>query len=117
MCLEAEALPVRVDQAINHDNIWSEICAELQKADLMIAVVSALPDLEPNPNVMLEIGFMRALKRKVLLVTGNAAALPFDLRTDRAVTCDLVAGCDATFPDRLSAALRSLMKGVALASR
>ena len=39
----------------------------------------------PNPNVMLEIGYARALKKPVLLLTSAPDTLPFDLRTQRAL--------------------------------
>ena len=39
----------------------------------------------PNPNVMLEIGYARALKKPVLLLTSEPDTLPFDLRTQRAL--------------------------------
>jgi nucleoside 2-deoxyribosyltransferase len=112
ICFECEVQAVRVDRAADHENIWDEIRSELRKADIMVAVVSPIPDTAPNPNVMLGIGYMRALGRRVVLVTPNAEALPFDLRTDRAVECTSVDTLDSTFHERLAEALRTLVHRV-----
>jgi len=47
----------------------------------------ATPDTAgvPNPNVMLEVGYARALQKPVLLLTDAPDTLPFDLRTQRAL--------------------------------
>ena len=39
----------------------------------------------PNPNVMLEVGYARALGKPVLLLTDASDTLPFDFRTQRAL--------------------------------
>ena len=51
----------------------------------MIAVAGPESGNVPNPNVMLEIGYARALHKPVLLLTDAPDTLPFDLRTQRAL--------------------------------
>jgi hypothetical protein len=85
-CAMCRVAATRVDQSHRHESIWDEICAVIGSADFMIAV--ATPDASgvPNPNVMLEIGYARALRKPVLLLTDAPDTLPFDLRTHRALT-------------------------------
>ena len=66
--------------------IWDEVCDAIRSSDFTIAV--ATPDSAgvPNPNVMLEIGYARALHKPVLLLTDAPETLPFDLRTQRALS-------------------------------
>jgi eukaryotic-like serine/threonine-protein kinase len=106
VCSECRVNAIRVDETVTHENIWDEICAELRKADLMIAVVSPLEQTAPNPNVMLEIGYMRALERPIVLLAGDPDRLPFDLRTHRALKCP--ADPDARFTDRLTSILSAV---------
>jgi hypothetical protein len=77
---------------------------------MMIAVVSPAADSVANPNVMLEIGYLRALERPVLLLTGNPDELPFDLRTHRALTYVAGSERDPAFQERLTELLRSLLR-------
>jgi hypothetical protein len=85
-CAMCRVAATRVDQSHRHESIWDEICEVIGSADFMIAV--ATPDASgvPNPNVMLEIGYARALRKPVLLLTDAPDTLPFDLRTHRALT-------------------------------
>jgi hypothetical protein len=77
--------PVRVDQAVINESIWDEIRDQIEKSDLMIAVASPHRGGVPNANVMMEIGYFRALRRPVVLLTSDPTTLPFDLRTQRAI--------------------------------
>jgi hypothetical protein len=85
-CVACRVAATRTDQAHLHDNIWDEICDAIGSTDFTIAV--ATPDSAgvPNPNVMLEIGYARALHKPVLLLTDAPDTLPFDLRTHRALS-------------------------------
>jgi hypothetical protein len=109
-CVVHNVEPVRVDQALTHESIWDEICEELRRVDFMIAVVSPQFERAPNPNVMLEVGYMRALAKPVVLVTDDATALPFDLRTHRAIVhAPGVAGAAALF-ERLRELVGDLLR-------
>jgi serine/threonine protein kinase len=84
-CAACRVATTRIDQSHRNENIWDEICDAIRSSDFTIAV--ATPDLAsvPNPNVMIEIGYARALHKPVLLLTDNPDSLPFDLRTQRAL--------------------------------
>lgn len=84
-CVACRVAATRVDQSHVHENIWDEICGAITSADFMIAVAAPNATRVPNPNVMLEIGYARALGKPVLLLTDDADTLPFDLRTQRAL--------------------------------
>ena len=83
-CAMCRVSATRVDQSHLHENIWDEICDAISSSDFTIAVASPDPTGVPNPNVMLEIGYARALRKPVLLLTDAPDTLPFDLRTQRA---------------------------------
>ena len=84
-CWACRVVPTRVDQSHRHENIWDEICDAIRSSDLTLAVASPDATGVPNPNVMLEIGYARALHKPVLLLTDSPETLPFDLRTQRAL--------------------------------
>jgi hypothetical protein len=84
-CAACRVMPTRVDQSHLHENIWDEICEAIKSTDFIIAVAAPHVSGVPNPNVMLEIGYARALHKPVLLLTDDPATLPFDLRTQRAL--------------------------------
>lgn len=109
-CAAHNVEPVRVDQALTRESIWDEICEELRRVDFMIAVVSPQFEHAPNPNVMLEVGYMRALAKPVVLVTDDASTLPFDLRTHRAVIYAPGAGGGAALFERLREVVGGLLR-------
>ena len=84
-CVACRVAATGVDQSHRHDNIWDEVCAAIAYSDFTIAVVAPEASGVPNPNIMLEIGYARALKKPVLLLTSAPDTLPFDLRTQRAL--------------------------------
>src|SRR4030095_12083027 len=84
-CLTCRIAATRVDQSHLHENIWDEICESIRSNDFVIAVASPQVSAGPHPNVMLEIGYARALHKPVLLLTDAPDSLPFDLRTQRAL--------------------------------
>ena len=84
-CVACQVGATRVDQSHRHENVWDEVCAAIQSCDFTIAVAAPEASGVPNPNVMLEIGYARALNRPVLLLTNAPETLPFDLRTQRAL--------------------------------
>ena len=84
-CATCRVAATRIDESHRHESIWDEICEAIRSSDFAIAV--ATPDTAgvPNPNVMLEVGYARALQKPVLLLTDAPDTLPFDLRTQRAL--------------------------------
>jgi serine/threonine protein kinase len=84
-CVACRVSATRVDQSHLHENIWDEISEAIRSTDFMIAVAAPGLASVPNPNVMLEIGYARALDKPVLLLTDAPDTLPFDLRTQRAL--------------------------------
>jgi hypothetical protein len=107
-CVGESIEAVRVDQALRHESIWDEICEELQHVDMMVAVVSPQFESAPNPNVMLEVGYMRALGKPVVLITDDPTSLPFDLRTHRALVHASGSEGDRETYDQLTALLRAI---------
>jgi hypothetical protein len=93
-CVACRVAATRVDQSHLRESIWDEICDAIRSSDFTIAVVSQDSAGALNANVMLEIGYARALHRPVLLLTNAVDTLPFDLRTQRALLYkdSLVAG-------------------------
>jgi hypothetical protein len=85
-CAACRVATTRVDQSYLRDSVWDEICDAIRASDFLIAVAGAATAGIPNPNVMLEIGYARALHKPVLLLTDAPESLPFDLRTQRALT-------------------------------
>ena len=107
-CTAGRIAVTRVDESHRNENIWDEVCAAIQSADLTIAVASPETGGIPNPNVMLEIGYARALRKPVLLLTDSADTLPFDLRTQRAMLYES-AKVDGTFHRTLVSFLEGLV--------
>ena len=85
-CTACRVSVTRVDQSHLHEDIWDEICDAIRSSDFTIAVASRDSVGGHNPNVMLEIGYSRALHKPVLLLTDAPDTLPFDLRTQRALS-------------------------------
>lgn len=83
--LASRVRAIRIDQSANNESIWDEIRDQIEASDLMVAVASPHDGGVPNANVMLEIGYMRALRRPILILTTDPNSLPFDLRTQRAL--------------------------------
>jgi hypothetical protein len=84
-CAACRVAATRVDQSHFHENIWDEICEAISSSDFTVAVAAPESSGVPNPNVMLEIGYARALHKPVVLLTDDPKTLPFDVRTQRAL--------------------------------
>jgi len=84
-CEACRVSATRIDQSHFRENIWDEICDAISSHDFTIAVATPESSGVSNPNVMLEIGYARALHKPVLLLTDSPNTLPFDLRTQRAL--------------------------------
>jgi hypothetical protein len=74
-CKEAGAYAERVDHQIFTGNILERVFNQIAKADLVIADMS-----ERSPNVFYEVGYAHALGKTTLLLTRDAADIPFDLQ-------------------------------------
>ncbi|MCA8949180.1 MAG: protein kinase [Planctomycetes bacterium] len=85
-CSACRVALVRADRSHRHDDVWQEIRAAIEAADLVLAVASPSAAGAFNPNVMIEVGYARALDKPLLLLTEDAEKLPFDLRLQRALT-------------------------------
>jgi hypothetical protein len=96
-CVACRVAVTRVDQSHRHENIWDEVCDAIRSTDFMIAVAAPESANVPNPNVMLEIGYARALHKPVLLLTDAPDTLPFDLRTQRALVYKATSVGDGEF--------------------
>lgn len=83
--LAARVRAIRIDHSATNESIWDEIRDQIEASDLMVAVASPRDGGGPNANVMLEIGYMRALRRPILILTTDPNSLPFDLHTQRAI--------------------------------
>jgi hypothetical protein len=64
-------------------SIVSHIRASIDASDLMVALVT-----EENGNVYYEIGLAHCQRKPVVLLTGDAKSLKFDLRDHRAIVYD-----------------------------
>jgi hypothetical protein len=69
----------RADHRVEHKNLMDEVKAGIERADLIIADLTG-----SNANVFYEVGYADAKGKVVVLVTQELAAIPFDLRGDRA---------------------------------
>jgi nucleoside 2-deoxyribosyltransferase len=72
----------RVDeQVFHHEGILERIRNQVDAADFIIADVSS-----KNPNVFCAIGYAHAKQKTTILLTTDAADIPFDLRHRRATS-------------------------------
>jgi hypothetical protein len=74
-CEDAGAYCERLDEQLFHESMVDRIYNQISKADLIVAEMSGR-----NPNVFYEVGYAHALGKPVVLLTREAADIPFDLR-------------------------------------
>lgn len=74
-CEEAGAYCERVDEQKYQGSILDRIMNQISKADVVIGDMSG-----KNPNVFFEVGYAKALDKKIILLTSDASDIPFDLR-------------------------------------
>lgn len=72
---EAGAYAERVDEQHYDESILDRIYNQISKADVVVADMTG-----QNPNVFYEVGYAHALGKIVLLLTQDAADIPFDLK-------------------------------------
>ena len=65
----------RVDEQIFAEPIMQRLYDQIARADIVVAEVS-----EPNLNVFYEVGYSHALGKTTILLKGEAADIPFDLK-------------------------------------
>lgn len=73
-CQDAGAYCERVDEQMYDGNILERVYNQIAKADILVADMTGR-----NPNVFYETGYAHALDKQVILLTQNAADIPFDL--------------------------------------
>ena len=74
-CKDAGAFCERVDEQIFVENILERVYNQIATADIIVAEMTGR-----NPNVFYEVGYAHALNKPVILLTQNAADIPFDLK-------------------------------------
>jgi hypothetical protein len=70
----------RVDEQIYREGILERIYRQIEVADIIIADMTG-----QNPNVFYEVGYAHAKGKLCILLTSNAADIPFDLKHQRHV--------------------------------
>jgi protein-tyrosine-phosphatase len=71
---------LRADDKIYSDSLWSNVKSYMDASDAGIAVFEQIEDADFNPNVSLELGYMMAEKKRVLLLKEKRLkALPTDI--------------------------------------
>ena len=74
-CEELDSYCERVDEQIFQGSILDRILNQISKADVVIADMSGR-----NPNVFFEVGYAKALDKKLILLTSSTDDIPFDLK-------------------------------------
>ena len=74
-CKEAGAYCERVDEQIFDENVMERVYNQIAKADIVVSEMTG-----KNPNVFYETGYAHALNKRVILLTGKADDIPFDLK-------------------------------------
>jgi nucleoside 2-deoxyribosyltransferase len=88
----------RVDEQIFQEGILERIYRQIQAADIVIADMSG-----QNPNVFYEVGYAHALDKLCVLMTKNAADIPFDLKHHRHIVYgDSINGLRESLAEELS---------------
>ena len=97
----AESLDIvaeRVDEQIYQESILDRIYRQIELADIVIADMTGR-----NPNVFYEVGYAHAKGKLCILLTSDAADIPFDLKHRRHVVYQ---GSIQTLRERLVEELR-----------
>lgn len=97
-CKDAGAFCERVDEQIFAENILERVYSQIATADIIVAEMTGR-----NPNVFYEVGYAHALNKPVILLTQNAADIPFDLKHYRHIE---YGGKIADLKDKLEVTIR-----------
>jgi hypothetical protein len=88
----------RIDEQIFAESILARIYNQIAKADLIVADMTGR-----NPNVFYEVGYAHALGKTVILLTKNAADIPFDLKHyPHIIYADSIAGMKDNLAKRIA---------------
>ncbi len=88
----------RVDEQVFHrEGILQRIYNQIDAADLVIADMSGR-----NPNVFYEVGYSHAKSKLCILLTKNAADIPFDLMHHRHIVYDFIGDLKAKLASDLN---------------
>lgn len=71
----------RIDELLFVGDVVQTLCDKIEQSELIIADLSG-----QNPNVLYELGYADALKKKVILLASSADDIPFDVRGRRLIT-------------------------------
>ncbi|HEX3067111.1 MAG TPA: hypothetical protein VHX14_00955 [Thermoanaerobaculia bacterium] len=74
-CEAAGATCQRVDEQIFLENMLERIYRQVEDADIVVAEMSGR-----SPNVFYEVGYAHGVRKSVILLTREAADIPFDLQ-------------------------------------
>ncbi len=74
----ADMIAERVDEQMYREGILERICRQIEVADIIIADMTG-----QNPNVFYEVGYAHAKGKLCILLTSDAADIPFDLKHRR----------------------------------
>lgn len=74
-CVDAGTYCERLDEQVFEEGMLDRIYNQIAKADIVVADMSG-----QNANVFYEVGYAHALGKRVILVTKDAADIPFDLK-------------------------------------
>ena len=74
-CEDLGAYCERVDEQIFQGSILDRVMNQISKSDVIIGDMSGR-----NPNVFFEVGYAKALDKKIVLLTSEASDIPFDLK-------------------------------------
>jgi nucleoside 2-deoxyribosyltransferase len=75
---ELGILAERVDEQIYREGILERIYRQIDVADIVIADMTG-----KNPNIFYEVGYTHGKKKLCILLTADAADIPFDLKHHR----------------------------------
>jgi nucleoside 2-deoxyribosyltransferase len=92
----------RVDEIEFTDAILIQVFNSIQRADIVIADMTGR-----NPNVFYEVGYAHALAKRVVLLTQNAADIPFDLKGHNHI---VYGGSIKTLRERLTRRLEAIVR-------
>ncbi len=99
---------VRVDEVVGPGIIIEDIQRQIEGAHAVVAEIST-----QNPNVFYELGYAHALQKPAVLLVrrSDGAAMPFDIRSYRAIFYDDSIGGKKTVERNLEQHLRAILAG------
>lgn len=106
---------IRADENGFHDNLWENVQTHMHGCSFGIAVYERIDQDQPNPNVGLEVGYMMAMNKPVLLLKDQTVAtLQADLAGKLYKDFD-PHDCEGTIPAQLETWFRD--KGIVVGGK